>query len=162
MYLFPSHPNGYSQARGRPRAGTSLVWFVTALLGGAAALAPVYLHLNGTPNLSVHTTAPDTPHAGMNHTVHDTLAHDTLAHATPHKAVPTLPEPGAPAPKHEHKGHAFCFSCVVLMMMSPSLVSLVRTGLPRLGEVHGGEPEPRLKVYVEFDAQPRAPPSSST
>ena len=135
----------------------SLVWFVTALLGGAVALAPVYLHLNGAPNLSVHTAAPDAPHAGMNHT-----ARDTLAHATPHKAVHTLPEPGAPAPKHEHKGHAFCFSCVVLMTMSPNLVNLVRTRLTRFDETRLGGLEPHLKLFFDADAQPRAPPFFST
>ena len=140
----------------------SLVWFVTALLGGAVALAPVYLHLNGAPNLSVHTAAPDAPHAGMNHTAHDILAHDILAHATPHKVVPTLPEPDAPASQHEHKGHAFCFSCVVLMTMSPSLISPVPTGLTRLDETRLGGLEPHLKLFFDADAQPRAPPSFST
>ena len=151
MYASAFHLYSHNLARVRAK----LIWFVTALLAGSVALAPVYLHRSGAAGLfSVHATEhiatahTDTVHTG---TV-DKTAHDAMT-----MPVDTLPTgPDAPAPKHE--GHAFCFFCVVLMTLQPGVVNLARLWLPTLPELPLFDLEPQLKLYKEFEARPRAPP----
>ena len=118
------------------------------MLTGAVALAPVYLHLNGVAALfSVHS---DTVH---------TASHDAMTMPVDTTPVDTRPMgQDAPASKHEHEGHAFCFFCVVLMTLQPSPVSPARVWLPTLPELILFDLEPQLKIYLEFEARPRAPP----
>ena len=117
-----------------PRARAKVIWLVAALSAGAVASAPLYLHFySGAGLFSAH---PTTSHATM------PMGSDT------------------PAPKPEHQDHAFCFFCVVLMTLLPSVTRVARMEIQPATELRCGELELHLKPRSGSSAEARAPPPS--